>query len=114
MGMEKSQLERLVLYQDIHLMLKETLEEEKKMGFRVEGIEELEKALKDIENSIDIRYIRIFKRLSTEYKRPVAPVQDNVCFGCFAKLPTSYVSRGRDHQRIFTCEQCGRILYWIE
>jgi predicted nucleic acid-binding Zn-ribbon protein len=112
--MEKSQLDRLVLYQDIHLMLKETMEEEEKIGFRMEGIEGLKKALNELEESIEVRYIRTYKRLSTRHKRPVAPVQDSTCLGCFAKLPTSYEGRGRDHKNIFTCEQCGRILYWIE
>ena len=112
--MEKNQLELLVLYQDIHLMLKENLEEEKDIGFRMGGKEKLEKAIKDLEQSIEVRFLRMFQRLSTRYKRPVAPVQGSTCLGCFAKLPTSYATRGRDHQDVFTCEECGRILYWIE
>jgi predicted nucleic acid-binding Zn-ribbon protein len=112
--MYKSQLELLILYQDIHLMLKETLEDEKKIGFSIEGKAKLEMAIKDLEKSIEPRFIRTYQRLSTRYKRPVTPVQDSTCLGCFAKLPTSYTTRGRNHQTIFTCEECGRILFWIE
>jgi len=107
-------LELLVLYQDINLMLQETKEEEKKMGFRHEGHGNLERARDELENTIDPRFVRKYKHLETRYKRPIAPVQNNTCLGCFAKLPTSYAEKGRNDQSLFSCEQCGRILYWIE
>jgi predicted nucleic acid-binding Zn-ribbon protein len=112
--MAKSQLEFLVLYQDIYLMLQDALEEEKNAGFPVKGAEELKKARDDIARSIEPRYLRIYHRLNTRYKFAISPVKENTCLRCCAKLPTSYTSRGRDDQEIFTCEQCGRILYWIE
>lgn len=112
--MARSQLELLVLYQDISLMLQETEEEENKMGFTVEGREELQKARDELAKKIEPRFLRTYHRLSTRYKHSVAPVQKNTCLGCFAKLPTAYSARGRNDQTIFTCEQCGRILYWIE
>ncbi len=113
--MARTQLELLVLYQDINLMLREAEEEkEKNMGFSMEGKEELEKARDELAKSIEPRFLRIYQRLSTRYKRPVVPVRDNTCLGCFAKLPTSYTAKGRNDQVILTCEQCGRILYWIE
>lgn len=112
--MGQSQLELLVLYQDITLMLQEAEEEEKKMGFRVEGMEKLQSARDEIAKKIEPRYLRAYQRLSSRYAHSIAPVQNDTCLGCFAKLPTSYTARGRNDQAIFTCEQCGRILYWIE
>jgi len=112
--MAKSQLELLVLYQDIHLMLSDAEEEEKKAGFPVKGIDELKKARDEIEKDIEPRYLRSYKRLNSRYKFAIAPVKDDTCLGCCSKLPTSYTARGRDDSAIFTCEQCGRILYWIE
>ena len=113
--MARSQLELLVLYQDISLILQETKEEEiKKIGFKMEGVEELEKARVELAKKIEPRYLRIYDRLSTRYKYSISPVKNDTCLGCFAKLPTSYTTRGRDDQIIITCEQCGRILYWIE
>lgn len=112
--MARSQLELMVLYQDIDLMLKETEEEEKEMGFSVEGKEKLQKARDDLRKTIDPQLLGTYNRLSTRYKRVIAPVQGDTCLGCFAKLPTSYTSRGRNDQSIITCEQCGRILYWID
>ncbi|MFH1943784.1 MAG: hypothetical protein ABIL68_16910 [bacterium] len=112
--MTRNQLELLVLYQDLNLMLQEVTEEDKKIGFRMEGCEELKKARDELAKKIEPRFLRTYHRLSTRYKHSIAPVQSDTCLGCFAKLPTSYSARGRDDQTVFTCEQCGRILYWIE
>ncbi|MCK5145717.1 hypothetical protein KAR48_03115 [bacterium] len=110
--MPKSQLELLVLYQDIQLMLYDA-EEQKKMGFQVEGVEDLKIALSEMEETIQTRYIRTYERLKTRYTRPIAPVSKDVCLGCFATQPTSYKARAWSDKQIFTCENCGRILYWI-
>ena len=112
--MGKSQLELLVLYQDINLMLIEAEGEKREMGFPVEGKEKLLKAKEDIAKNIELRYLRVYERLATRYKHSIAPVQKETCLGCFAKLPTSYSARGREDQVIITCENCGRILYWID
>ena len=112
--MTRNTIELLVLYQDLDLMLQETAEEEKTMGFAVEGKEQLQKARNDIAKSIETRFLRMYQRLHTRFKRPIVPVQNDVCLGCFAKLPTSYGEKGRKDQGIYTCEECGRILYWVE
>ena len=112
--MNKTQLELLVVYQDLNLMLLEVEEEDKKMGFSVKGREKLLKIRDELEKNIKIDYIRIYRRLCKRYKRPIVPVQNETCLGCFARLPTSYLVPGRNEEEIFTCEQCGRILYWID
>jgi len=111
--MARSQLELLVLYQDVSLMLSETEEEEKKMGFSVEGKEKLLDARNNLAKSIKPKYFRTYERLATRYSHSIAPVQNGTCLGCFAKLPTSFTGRGSDENIIFFCEQCGRILYWL-
>lgn len=112
--MARSQVELLVLYQDIVLMLEEIEDEEKCMDIDAEGKEKLKKALEDVAKDIQPRYIRMYERLKTRYSHPMVPVQDDTCLGCFSKLPTSYSERGRNDEAIFTCENCGRLLYWIE
>jgi predicted nucleic acid-binding Zn-ribbon protein len=112
--MGQSQLELLVLYQDIHLMMMEAEEEGEKIGFPVEGKEKLRQAKENIAKNIEPRFLRAYERLATRYKHSIAPVQNETCLGCFAKLPTSYSARGREDQVIITCENCGRILYWID
>ncbi len=112
--MSKSQLELLVSFQDVSFMLLEVEEEEKKVGFKVKGRETLEKAREDLIHKIEPRFMRTYERLRTRYTRVIAPVQGGTCLGCFAKLPTSYEAVGRSDKVIITCEQFGRILYWIE
>lgn len=112
--MDKNQLELLVLYQDISLMIEDAEAVEKTVGFQVEGIANLQKTLQDLEEKLELRYVRTYKRLKGRYKRPIAPVQNNTCLGCFAKLPTSYREKGHADQAMLTCEYCGRLLYWID
>ena len=112
--MGRSQLEYLILYQDIDLMLQDSENESKTMGFSVDGKEKLDDAKRDLAKSISPRFMGAYQRIHQRYKRPIAPVKDDTCLGCFAKLPTSYTGKGRDSNSIITCEQCGRILYWIE
>jgi predicted nucleic acid-binding Zn-ribbon protein len=112
--MEKNQLERLVLFQDINLMLMEAESEEKGMGFNTDGREKLKLAREELAKTIQTRFIRVYDRLKTRYKRPIVPVQNETCLGCFAKLPTSVIGKWRDNKEVNTCEHCGRILFWIE
>lgn len=110
----RSQVELLVLYQDILLMLDEAKHEDKCMGIEVQGEEKLKKALEEVSKDIQERYLRMYDRLKTRYSHPMVPVQEDTCLGCFSKLPTSFSERGRNDEAIFTCENCGRLLYWIE
>ena len=112
--MGRSQLELLVLYQDISMMLQEAENEKEKVGFGLEGKEQLIKAKDELAEKIEPHYLRIYQRLNSRYKRVIVPVQKSTCLGCFAKLPTSYTIKGRGDKHIITCEQCGRILYWVE
>ncbi len=112
--MQKAQLELLVQYQDIDLMIKEAKSEAEQVGFAVEGCEALEEAKIGLGKNIQPRNVRAYQRLNSRYKRPIAPVKNETCLGCFSKLPTSYGEQGRHDQAILFCENCGRILYWLE
>ena len=114
MFVPRSQLDLLVLYQDIVLMCQEADEEEAKMGFAIDGKDKINRAREELAKSIKPQFLGAFNRLHTRYKRPIVPVQNDTCLGCFAKLPTSYFGRSHSENRIFTCEQCGRILFWLE
>ena len=112
--MPKTQLDILVMYQDIDLMLRDCEQEKGKLGFQIEGKEQLQNALNDLSKKLKPSVLRTYNKLRTRYKHVIVPVQSNVCLGCFAKLPTSYYRAGRKDDRIIKCEQCGRILYWLD
>jgi len=110
---DKSQLELMVVYQDIELMINEAEEEQTSAGFNVEGMTNLEKALDDLSETITQQNLRMYYRLKKKFNRPIVPVRKDICLGCFAKQPNSYRAKAVSDQTIMTCEQCGRILFLI-
>lgn len=112
--MENNQLELLVHLQDIDLMIHEAENVVKTLGFPVEGFDKLMAAREELTKSMTPQFHNTYKRLKKRYNRPIVPVQNETCLGCFAKLPTSFASSGRSAKNLITCENCGRILYWLE
>jgi len=112
----EDQIKLLVALQDLDLMLKEakdseTSEEFKQMGFKLEGIDELQKARSELASRIKPQLLNRYERLARSYGRAVVPVTSNLCLGCFVTLPTSYPSL-QTKESFLTCENCGRILYF--
>jgi predicted nucleic acid-binding Zn-ribbon protein len=111
--MIKKELELLVSLQDIDLMMEET-HEVQKLGFSISGVDELKKAREElvarIHKPLLFRYIRLREKL----KRAIVPVKNEICLGCFLRQPTSIGAKGREDDQIFTCENCGRMLYWLD
>lgn len=83
------------------------------MGFDLDGEEKMNEAVKELESQLNTRYVRTFERLKKRYSHPIVPVKDGTCLGCFSMLPTSYNEAGRNEENVFTCENCGRLLYWL-
>jgi predicted nucleic acid-binding Zn-ribbon protein len=109
------QMKLLVALQDLDLMIREakdsdTSTEMKQMGFKLEGIEELQAARANLAKRIRPQLLNRYERLSKSYGRAVVPVTSNLCLGCFVTLPTSYPSLKSN--TLLTCENCGRILYF--
>ncbi|MBD3384285.1 hypothetical protein GF407_05085 [candidate division KSB1 bacterium] len=111
--MSKNELEKLVSLQDLDLMIGEAKEVEK-LGFNMNGYDELIKAREKLAQDIPKPLLARYERLRAKLKRAVVPVKDDICLGCFLRQPTSRGSRGREESLIFTCESCGRILYWLD
>ncbi len=108
------QLQLLVALQDMEGMIKDvkdSSEELEVMGFKQGGIENLEKARDEIATKVDPRHMSMYKRLVTKYGHAVVPVVTNFCTGCFANIPSSFVSK-TNVNKVQKCESCGRILYW--
>ena len=111
--MDEKQLRCLVALQDIDNMIQER-EKEKELGFEIEGLEKLQQMREEIAQSLNPALLRTYERLRQRYQRAVVPVKDGTCLGCFVKLPTSVSSKGKENVGIFRCENCGRILYWLD
>jgi predicted nucleic acid-binding Zn-ribbon protein len=109
----KSDLVHLVTLQDLDLMIEESHEVEK-LGFSVTGYEELMEAREELAKGISKPLLSRYERLRAKLKRALVPVKNDICLGCFLRQPTSRGARGREDEQIFTCENCGRMLYWLD
>ncbi len=112
----EEQVKLLVALQDLDLMMKEvndasTSSEMKQMGFKLDGVAELQKARENLAKRIRPQLLNRYERLSKSYGRAVVPVTGNLCLGCFVTLPTSYPSL-KSKDSFLTCQNCGRILYF--
>jgi len=89
--------------------------------------EDLEKDLSSIDDRIaaekDQRKnmtVRIEKNILKAYERirkvkngmAIVAIRKRACGGCFKTLPPQKIQEIRRTDRIHTCENCGRILYW--
>jgi len=107
------ELEALITLQDIDLMIEESNEVEK-LGFAITGCSELEKARDEVASRIKKPLLFRYERLRAKLKRAIVPVKNDICLGCFLRQPTSIGAKGREESELFTCENCGRMLYWLD
>lgn len=111
----KTQIEFLVALQDLDTMLKE-IEEVKALGFDVnsEGEATLTRTRAELGQNIKKQLLNNYERLRGRYKRAIVPVKEDTCLGCFMRVPTSITAQGRTDVEVLNCENCGRILYWLD
>jgi predicted nucleic acid-binding Zn-ribbon protein len=89
----------------------------------------LRKELNSIEDKVKIKEgerknltVRIDKRLLSTYERVkrgrgdqvVVTIKKRACTGCYKGIPPQKIQEIRKGERIFTCDNCGRILIWTE
>ena len=106
-------LELLVALQDLDVMITD-IDEVKKIGFKVAGKEKLEEARSELAGKLSKPLLYNYENLTKRYKRAIVPVKDDICLGCFMRIRTSLITRGRSDQEVIDCEGCGRVLYWYD
>lgn len=108
------QLQMLVILQNMDAMIHEVEAhgtELEGLGFKHEGFEKLKADREELMSQVDPRHLSQYKRLTEKHDQAVVPVRKNLCTGCFANIPASFVSK-TNANRVQKCESCGRILYW--
>ncbi|TDI87493.1 MAG: hypothetical protein E2O76_17220 [Caldithrix sp.] len=106
-------LELLVALQDLDVMITD-IDEVKQIGFKVGGKEKLKEARSQLAEKLSKPLLYNYENLRKRYKRAIIPVKDDICLGCFMRIPTSLITRGRSDQDVINCEGCGRVLYWYD
>jgi predicted nucleic acid-binding Zn-ribbon protein len=105
----------LVALQDLDHMIKDAEDTKasakyQEMGFPMDGLATLKKARDELTQAVKPQLLNRYQRVSKNYERTVVPVVGELCTGCFAKVPTSF---RYEKNAVMTCENCGRILYFI-
>jgi predicted nucleic acid-binding Zn-ribbon protein len=114
--------------------LKEKIEEYKKKLEEVEEVNStqlvhLKEELDSIEDKIKVKKgerknvtVRIDKRLLATYERVkkgrgdqvVVTIKKRACGACYKGIPPQIIQEIRQGDRVYTCDNCGRILVWTD
>ena len=109
------QLQLLVALQDLDEMIRETEEqgsELEDLGFKHGGgMDALKNSREELVGKIEPSHLSWYKRLTGKFGHAVVPVVTNLCTGCFANIPSSFISKTNEN-KVQKCESCGRLLYW--
>lgn len=108
------QLQLMVALQDMDGMIKESETQGSElagMGFSQDGLENLKSAREELAGQVEPRLMSWYRRLTEKFGHAVVPVVNNLCTGCFANIPSQFVSK-TNASKVQRCENCGRILYW--
>ena len=110
------EVERLILLQDLDLMIQEFSDAkkanaEKKLGFDLGDLSTLQSARDDLVKRVDPSLLKRYERLRDRYPRPIVPIKDGVCFGCFVRRPEKQSVAEAVQDDIEFCERCARILF---
>lgn len=134
---EQSRLDHNKLIDEIRIAgvkeenLLKTLEDQRVEAKNAEGellerAEELERISSDQNEEVKVLYkvrtkyfdaikkvnIKDYQRIRTHYHDAVVRIRKNSCSGCFSAVPAQKIVEIRNNlDTLFTCEQCGRILY---
>jgi predicted nucleic acid-binding Zn-ribbon protein len=116
-----AQLDYLIKIQDLVNRKNEMesdamVEQFEEMGFKIDRQRELEilnEAIQEFINKLDHSTQEVYNRVSRKYSRPLTPVINGTCYGCFVALPTAQDTTVINEDIIETCSNCGRIIYWM-
>lgn len=74
---------------------------------------EAQAAVAAARSGLDEPALRAYDRLATKPGLPVVvPIHEGKCGGCHLKISFNVDSETRKLDKLVTCDQCGRIVYW--
>ena len=75
-------------------------------------VKKLRKKKNDVLKKLEQSYIDEYLRVRTQHNDAVVQIRKNCCSGCFSLIPSQKIVLIRNApEKIFSCENCGRILY---
>jgi uncharacterized protein len=117
-----TQLEMLLEIQDLKTQRREL--EETGGGQDVErevfnvsidaALAQLDEKIAEMQGALDPRVRNRYEKLASRNTRPVVPVINGTCYGCFVSVPTALASDADRNEDLRFCDHCGRFLYLID
>lgn len=118
---ERDKLLRLIKNEKIKLAAdRERLKiKEEENRQRIKGLEKIRDSetekREELSRNIKKPFLGSYERIrKTERGMALAPVEGNVCCGCFTEIPYQTVNEIIKGNRLIVCERCSRMLYWKE
>lgn len=73
----------------------------------------VEKERDAIVPAIDPKLLKLYRQIKNLHRElAVVPIQHGTCGGCHMNVPPQMIAEVKARNRILTCSQCQRILYW--
>lgn len=77
-----------------------------------EELNEIKSARAKIIEKLDKHTLEFYQRIRSTHKDAIVKVKKNSCTGCFSHIPPQKIIEIRNNlDKLYTCENCGRILY---
>lgn len=77
-----------------------------------EELNEIKEARSKILKYIDLQILDMYNKIRVMHKDAIVKVKRNSCTGCYSNIPPQRIVEIRNNlDKIYTCENCGRILY---
>ncbi len=77
-----------------------------------EELNEIRAAREKIIEKLDKHTLEIYQRIRGTHKDAIVKVKKSSCTGCFSHIPPQKIVEIRNNlDKLYTCENCGRILY---
>lgn len=74
----------------------------------------LDDKVMELEDRLDDDVRQRYRLISSKGMRPVVPVLNGICYGCFMAVATARASEAGRNLRVENCEHCGRFVYHVD
>jgi len=78
-----------------------------------EAIIQLEARIEELKQELPTPVRNRLEKFAQGVGRPVVPVINGICYGCFTAVPTADMSSLSRNDRVNHCVNCGRFLYVV-
>ena len=115
------QLELLLQIQDLKAQRRELVEnvpgrEFEQQEFNVDldvAIAQLDERIEELKQELPPTVRSRLEKFARGVGRPVVPVINDICYGCFTAVPTANMSALTRNDQLNHCEHCGRFVYVV-